>query len=135
MATVASEQATSALKQKMPRYPLLVALIGRLAVDERARGGGRRLGEHLLLDALQRVVAAADLLGCICVIVDAKYADGEGFYTKYDFVVVTDEWPKRMFLAIDTACDALAPGRATNEAGPCVRCTSTRQITGRDTVF
>lgn len=108
MAAVASEQATAALRQKLPKYPMPVALIGRLAVDERARGGGRRLGERLLLDALRRVIDAADLLGCIGVIVDAKDADGEGFYTKYDFVVVTEEWPKRMFLAIGTARDALA---------------------------
>lgn len=39
-----------------------VALIGRLAVDERARGG--RLGETLLLDALARVVEASQLIAC-----------------------------------------------------------------------
>jgi hypothetical protein len=108
MAAVASEQAAAALKQKLPRYPMPVALIGRLAVDERARGGGRRLGERLLLDAFRRIVDAAGLLGCIGIIVDAKDADGEGFYAKYDFVAVTDEWPKRMFLAIGTARDALS---------------------------
>ena len=108
MASVSSEQATAALQARFPRYPMPVALIGRLAVDERARGGGRRLGERLLLDGLRRIVDAADLLGCIGVIVDAKDPDGEGFYAKYDFVTVTREWPRRMFLALGTARDALS---------------------------
>ena len=108
MASVSSEQATAALQTKFPKYPMPVAIIGRLAGDERARGGGRRLGERLLLDAMRRIIAAAELLGCIGVIVDAKDADGEVFYAKYDFVTVTSEWPRRMFLAIDTARDALS---------------------------
>ena len=47
-----------------------VARIGRLAVDERARG--RRLGESLLIDALHRVVVAAETIGCLGILVDAK---------------------------------------------------------------
>ena len=107
MASVSSEQAATVLRMKLPKYPMPVALIGRLAVDERARGGGRRLGGRLLLDALRRGVDAAELLGCVGIIVDAKDADGEAFYAKYDFVTVTAQWPRRMFLSIDTARDAL----------------------------
>jgi len=44
MAFVASSDIAEAIERKLPKYPLPVALIGRLAVDERARG--RRLGEH-----------------------------------------------------------------------------------------
>ncbi len=62
MASVASHALASALAEKLPRYPMPVALIGRLAVDERARG--RRIGERLIVDALQRVVDASELLGC-----------------------------------------------------------------------
>ena len=79
-----------------------VALIGRLAVDERARG--RRLGETLLIDALRRVVDAAAIVGCIGVIVDAKDDGAERFSWKYDFVTMhAEEWPRRMFLPIGTA--------------------------------
>ncbi len=100
MAVVASDEAGAVLAKKLPKYPMPVALIGRLAVDERARG--RRLGETLLIDALSRIVTAADILGCLGVIVDAKDADAEGFYAKYDFVALTmDGWPRRMFLPID----------------------------------
>ena len=79
-----------------------VALIGRLAVDERARG--RHLGEALILDALQRAVAAAEIIACLGGIVDAKDAAAEGFYAHYDFVTVDDSsWPRRMFLPLEVA--------------------------------
>jgi len=106
MALIESSQATAVLRTKLPRYPLPVALVGRLAVDERARG--RRLGERLLLDALQRVVDVADHIGCVGVIVDAKDERAHSFYERYDFVAVQDEgWPRRMFIPLGTARAAL----------------------------
>lgn len=109
MAVVTSEQAARAVSKKLPKYPMPCALIGRLAVDERAQG--RRLGEKLLIDALSRIVDAADILGCIGVIVDAKDDSAERFYVKYDFVTVEDEgWPRRMFLAIEVARGAFSDG-------------------------
>jgi GNAT superfamily N-acetyltransferase len=102
MASVEPERVSEMLHRKLPRYPVPVALIGRFAVDERAQG--RRLGEKLLIDALRRVVDAADILGCLGVIVDAKDEDAEGFYGKYDFTALSvGPWPRRMFLPIATA--------------------------------
>jgi len=102
MATAESAQVARVLEKKLPKYPMPVALIGRLAVDRRAQG--RRIGEKLLLDALLRVVDASALLGCTGVIVDAKDENAERFYVKYDFVTVTvDAWPHRLFLPIGTA--------------------------------
>ncbi len=99
MATVEASQVADVLKKKLPKYPIPVALIGRLAIDQRAHG--RRLGEKLLLDAMRRVVDAASLLGCTGIVVDAKDEDAEGFYLKYDFATVTEEsWPRRLFLPI-----------------------------------
>ena len=108
MASVESAQLAKALAKRLPKYPLPVALIGRLAVDQSARG--RRFGEMLLMDALQRVVDAASHIGCTGIIVDAKDHDAVGFYAKYDFVTITEEdWPRRMFLAIGTARAAFGP--------------------------
>lgn len=102
MASVASQDAASVIAKRLPRYPMPVALIGRLAVDERARGRG--LGEALLLDALKRVIEASRLIACLGVIVDAKDATAEGFYAKYDFVTVDDaSWPHRLFLPTHVA--------------------------------
>jgi predicted GNAT family N-acyltransferase len=107
MALVESARVSEVLRTKLPRYPMPVALIGRLAIDQRAQG--RRLGEKLLLDALRRVVDAASIVGCTGVIVDAKDEDAERFYAKYDFTTVTTEsWPRRMFLSIGTARAAFA---------------------------
>jgi GNAT superfamily N-acetyltransferase len=109
MALADSAQVAKVLEKKLPKYPMPVALIGRLAIEQRAQG--RRLGEKLLMDALRRVVDAASILGCTGIIVDAKDEDAERFYAKYDFVTVTDEgWPRRMFLPIGTARAAFAEG-------------------------
>ena len=102
MATAVSAQVSEVLKTKLPKYPMPVALIARLAIDSRAQG--RHLGEKLLMDALRRVIDAANILGCTGIIVDAKDGSAEQFYLKYDFVTVTEEaWPRRMFLPIRTA--------------------------------
>lgn len=99
MALAESDQVAEVLAHKLPKYPMPVALIGRLAVDKRTQG--LRLGETLLVDALRRVVTAADILGCMGVVVDAKDEGAAKFYARYDFVSVTHEaWPRRMFLPI-----------------------------------
>lgn len=48
LGAVERETLPDARRKKLPRYPVPVVIIGRLAVDERARG--RRMGERLLPD-------------------------------------------------------------------------------------
>jgi len=107
MASIAAADVAEAVGSKLPRHPMPVALIGRLAVDRRAQG--RRFGEALLVDALRRVVDAAALVACIGIIVDAKNEPAAHFYRRYDFAAVTEEaeWPRRMFMPIQTARAAL----------------------------
>ncbi|MFZ5478063.1 MAG: hypothetical protein ACOZNI_14910 [Myxococcota bacterium] len=62
MASASAESIAPALQQRPPRYPIPVALIGRLAVDSRARG--RRFGEALLVDALHRVLHGVGASPC-----------------------------------------------------------------------
>lgn len=72
------------VRKKVPRYPLVpVTLIGRLAVSR--SHWGHRLGERLLIDALQRCHAASRVVGSVAVIVDAKDADIATFYARYGF--------------------------------------------------
>ena len=107
MAVAESAPIAKLLEAKLPKYPMPVALIGRLAIDARAQR--RRLGETLLMDALRRVVDAAGIVGCTGIIVDAKDEGAERFYVKYDFVTVAAEtWPRRMFLPIATARSAFS---------------------------
>lgn len=86
---------------RLPRYPLPVALLGRLAVARDLRGRG--IGGRLLRDALMRVVSVSGSVGCFGVVVDAKDESSEQFYGHYGFVAVGAEtWPRRMFLSIYT---------------------------------
>ena len=106
MALVASAEVAPHLTDKLPKYPLPVALIGRLAVDERATAS--RIGERLLVDAMKRVVDAAELVGCVGLVVDAKDESAEAFYAKYDLASLeTGSWPRRMFIALATRRAAL----------------------------
>lgn len=68
------------LRKKLPRYPIPVLGLARLAVDASARSIG--LGSQLLRFALQLAVKLADEVGCAGVVVDAKPGALE-FYARY----------------------------------------------------
>jgi GNAT superfamily N-acetyltransferase len=101
----------SAARRKLPRYPLPVLRLARLAVDRSAQGEG--LGAQLLRFVLDLAVRMADEYGCVGVIVDAK-PDAVTFYAKYGFVPVeaiegqADARPQQtpMFLATRTIKEA-----------------------------
>lgn len=72
------------LAKKLPRYPQLpVTLIGRLAVDRRAKG--KTYGSHLLLDALNRSLTHASEIAAMAVVVDAKEEAAAAFYSHFGF--------------------------------------------------
>ncbi len=75
--------------KKLPKHPVPVILLARLAVDQSARGQG--LGEALLLDALRRSASLADKLGIHAVEVDAIDQQAKSFYEKYGFVPLLDD--------------------------------------------
>ena len=77
------------LPEKLPRYPIPVVLLGRLAVDKAAKG--QKLGEGLLLDALKRAISIADQLGIYAVEVYALSESARAFYQKYGFVELSDD--------------------------------------------
>jgi GNAT superfamily N-acetyltransferase len=87
------------LRRRLPRYPVPVAHPGRLAVCRSARGQG--LGAALLLDALLRVLAAADRIGIAAVDVRAKTAAARDFYRRYGFQPLLDD-AHHLFLPLDT---------------------------------
>src|SRR5581483_7127934 len=55
------ESLPSKLGKKLPRYPVPVVVLARLAVDGSVRGA--KNGRRLLWDALQRSLSAAELIG------------------------------------------------------------------------
>ena len=62
---------------------------------------GRGLGERLLIDALQRSLAASRSVASVAVIVDAKDEAGATFYARYGFIAFPDQ-PLRLFLPMKT---------------------------------
>ncbi len=77
------------LRKRLPRYPVPVAHIGRLAVDQSSQGRG--LGEDLLIDACRRVVGVADQIGIHAIEVVAISGPARSFYLKYGFSPLLDD--------------------------------------------
>jgi GNAT superfamily N-acetyltransferase len=76
--------ATESVRRGMSRhFPIPVAIIARLAVDETQQGKG--LGRSLLLDALRRILRASNELAVRAVIVDAIDDAAATFYQRFGF--------------------------------------------------
>ena len=69
-------------RKRLPRYPLPVLRLARLATDERAQGQG--VGQLLLKAVFVLAQRMSHDFGCIGVVVDAK-PEAIGFYKKYGF--------------------------------------------------
>ena len=85
--------------RKLPRYPVPVVRIGRLATSTSARGQG--IGKLLLIDALQRTLNLSEEIGIRAVEVDAKTPEARAFYSQYGFVRLADD-ELHLYLAIGT---------------------------------
>jgi GNAT superfamily N-acetyltransferase len=87
------------VKAKLPKYPIPIARIGRLAVDKDYKGQG--IGGFLLHDALTNVLSIADKIGVFAVVVDAKNDDAKSFYGNYGFTQLQDS-ELTLFLPMNT---------------------------------
>ncbi len=85
------------LPEKLPRYPVPIVHLGRLAVDKTSRGQG--LGVLLVLDALRRSVKLADQLGIYAVEIYAKNERAKDFYSKFGFRELNDD-PFHLYLTL-----------------------------------
>ncbi|MBC8868799.1 MAG: GNAT family N-acetyltransferase [Planctomycetes bacterium] len=83
--------------KRLPRHPVPVVLLARLAVDQRFQG--QRLGEALLVDALQRAAELSKSLGVFAVEVLAADEQAATFYAKYGFMPLLDD-PRHLFFPI-----------------------------------
>jgi predicted N-acetyltransferase YhbS len=79
------EDLPAAQRKKLPRYPLPVLRLARLAVDESLRGHG--LGRQLLRFVLRLALRMAEDFGCIGVVVDAK-PGAAAFYRQFGFLAL-----------------------------------------------
>jgi GNAT superfamily N-acetyltransferase len=80
---IAPETMHASKRKRLPKYPVPVLRLARLAVDERAKGQG--VGRLLLQAVLALAAKMAEDFGCIGVVVDAK-PEAVAFYDKLGFI-------------------------------------------------
>jgi len=88
--------APSRVRQGIPRHPVPVVLLTRLAVDTSVQGRG--LGRSLLTDALRRVDAAADEVGVRALLIHAKDEAARDFYMRIAEFEPSPTDPLHLFL-------------------------------------
>jgi GNAT superfamily N-acetyltransferase len=79
-AEIEREAATARAIKGMPRYPIPVVLLARLAVDVSVTRRG--LGAWLLRDAMLRTLAASETIGVRAMLVHAIDKEARGFYLR-----------------------------------------------------
>jgi GNAT superfamily N-acetyltransferase len=81
----------------MPRHPIPLLVLARLAVHTKMQG--RRLGAGLLLDALERTLQVADVVGVRALAVHAKDDRAAAFYGHFGFEPSPTD-PRHLFMII-----------------------------------
>lgn len=104
-ASIAAETLPEQWRNKLPRYPVPVALLGRLAVSRQSHGQG--LGSILLADACKRVAAASETLAVAAIVVDAKSPRAAAFYQHFGFTELPGQ-PGRWMLPRSAYAHALS---------------------------
>ena len=89
VASVAREHFSAEEMKRVPRYPVPVAHLGRLAVDRTEQKTG--LGEHLLVHALEQILRVSQVIGIFAVEVRAKNERAKRFYERYGFKAAEDD--------------------------------------------
>ena len=86
-------------RRRLPRYPVPVVLLGRLAVSISHQGKG--FGAILLADALQRIAQASQVMAVYAVVVDALNERTVEFYRQFGFIPLPSQ-PLKLFLPLDS---------------------------------
>ena len=87
---------------RLPRYPVPVVLLARLAVDRRYQGRG--LGGKTLVTALRKSVALTDVgLNAFGIVLDVLDEDARRFYQRYELFEPFTDSPMRLFLPMGVA--------------------------------
>lgn len=81
----------------MPRHPIPILVLARLAVHSEWQGRGVRAG--LLHDALARTLQVADIVGVRALVVHAKDDDAASFYRHFGFMQSNTD-PRHLFMLI-----------------------------------
>lgn len=86
--SISFEYVPVSVQKRVPKYPMPVFHLARLAVDLRNRDCG--FGSMLLVHCLRRAVEAERILGIAAVEVRALTHDAQRFYSKFGFESLSD---------------------------------------------
>lgn len=86
-------------RRRLPKYPVPVALLGRLAVDKSHQGQG--VGAILIANALQRIAMASQVMAVYALVVDTLNESAAEFYRQFGFIQLPSQ-PLKLFLPMDT---------------------------------
>ena len=93
------------------RYEMPAFRLGRLAVDRSCQGSG--LGGQLLIVAGHRCMAAADLVGGVALVIDAKSDRAAKWYASFGAVSLADT-ALTLILPLATLAAAFPPTKASS---------------------
>jgi GNAT superfamily N-acetyltransferase len=97
MAAIRKDQLSERHQRRFPNYPVPVARLARLGVDQRQQGKG--LGKLLLMDAIYRCHRLSAEIGSVGVVVDARHTRAQSFYRQFNFEVFP-ETPLTLWLPV-----------------------------------
>lgn len=94
---VSRDTAPPRIAKGLPRYPVPIMVLARLAVavDWQRRG----IGSGMLKDAILRTLRAAEIAGLRALVVHAKDDADRSFYERFDFVASPSD-PLHLFVLI-----------------------------------
>lgn len=102
--SIGFESFEESMRRRLPKYPVPVARLGRLAVDKSVQGKG--LGQKLLAHAFTTVAEISNQIGITALVVDAKHEKASAFYQKLGFLVCRDA-PLTLYLPTQTLLAAI----------------------------
>ena len=91
---------------KLPRYPVPILRLGRLAVDRSAQGQGT--GQQLMAFALQLALDFSKNVGLYAVVIDAKHDQIKAYYQAMGFQATLDD-PLCLYLPLSVLEKARRP--------------------------
>lgn len=109
-ASIAYDDVPATLTRSLGRHDVPAFRLARLAVDRRYQRRG--LGGQLLLAAGRRCLRAADEVGGVALVIDAKNASVAEWYAGYGAVPLEDR-PLTLVLPLTTIAEALRASDAT----------------------
>lgn len=81
--SINSENAPDFLKEGLPKYPIPILILARLAVDKNYQKLG--IGQMLMKEIFLKAIFLAKEIACVAIFVQAKNDEAKSFYKKMGF--------------------------------------------------